>query len=148
MVKKIKKSKGEERRERERVLGLSRRWRDLHIKWLEIYNGRGPEEVPAIRAINKEPSLRDKRCNLLAPPNVLSLSPTPPTRCENNDECNLLRTILDRSFTLFSLLLFLFLSFFKTGVTFAGYWAGKKMFSSVFITRRGGGVGRKTEGGS
>lgn len=108
MVKKIKKSKGEERRERERVLGLSRRWRDLHIKWLEIYNGRGPEEVPAIRAINKEPSLRDKRCNLLAPPNVLSLSPTPPTRCENNDECNLLRTILDRSFFFLSFFFFFF----------------------------------------
>lgn len=113
----------------------------MHIKWLEIYNGRGPEEVPAIRAINKEPSLRDKRCNLLAPPNVLSLSPTPPRR-DVKTTTNVIyyvSSILDRSFILFSLLLFLFLSFFKTGVTFAGYWAGKKMFSSVFITRRGGG---------
>lgn len=80
--KKKKKKRGEEReRERERVLGLSRRWRDLHIKWLEIYNGRGPEEVPAIRAINKEPSLRDKRSNLLALHRASCFSP--PTRREN-----------------------------------------------------------------
>ena len=102
--KKKKKKKEREERERERVLGLSRRWRDLHIKWLEIYNGRGPEEVPAIRAINKEPpSLRDKRCNLLAPPNLLPIPLSPPSmRCENNDECNLLPYVaLDRSFTTF-----------------------------------------------
>lgn len=38
--------------ERPRAVG---RCRDLHIKWLEIYNGR-PGEVLAIRAINKERS--------------------------------------------------------------------------------------------
>lgn len=147
MVKKIKKSKGEER-ERERVLGLSRRWRDLHIKWLEIYNGRGPEEVPAIRAINKEPSLRDKRCNLLAPPNVLSLPPTPPTRCENNDECNLLRILDPRSIVRsFFSPSFSFSFLFQNRCNVRGILGGEEnVFFGFYHEKRG--VGRKTEGGS